>query len=70
MQHVESERNGRKKRFQSQGGNKEGDLVQFQESITVVMDAVDNTGAEELVIGVEKVLTQGTMQSEGKQNEV
>ena len=44
--------------------------MQFQESITVVMDAVDNTGAEELVIGVEKVLTQGTMQSEGKQNEV
>lgn len=39
MQHVESERNGRKKRFQSQGGNKERDLVQFQESITVAMDA-------------------------------
>ena len=74
MKHMESERNGRKKTscllFQSQGGNKVGDLVQFQETITVAMDAVDNTGAEELVIGVEKVLTQGTMQSEGKQNEM
>ena len=56
--------------FSKPGGNKEGDLVQFQETITVAMDAVDDTGAEELAIGVEKVLTQGTMLSEGKQNEV
>lgn len=51
--------------FQSQGGNEVGDLVQLQETITVAVDAVDNTGAEELIIRVEKVLTQGTMQSEG-----
>ena len=52
--------------FQRLEENEGGGLVQLQETITVAVDAVDNTGAEEMVIGVNKA---GTMRSKGEQNE-
>ena len=56
--------------FQRLEENEEGDLVQLQDTIMVAMNAVNNTGAQEMVIGVKKVPIPETVQSEGEPYEL
>ena len=67
---MESERNGRRNKlsaFSKPGEKRSGRLGATSRNYQVAVDAVDNTGAEELIIRVEKVLTQGDKEAEGEE---